>query len=219
MQVYVSSAVAAAGLQAIALLRDSRPFQSSVLGESIMLKNVKCARCVKCDREYGRAQPHQLQCGGAPRHHLRLHDYIKANLARKSSQNPPSEHDVALPRAAARGGDHADTPLRVGWNLLYGEDRLAEAPRPQAVGEGRRPGTPPRPSKDRASIWRSLRTKAGAGDHRLLVHGQRGLVAGRQRRRRGSQDLHLRSLPRPPKGKGRAMMTFGANVISVQGQL
>ena len=71
-----------------------------------MLKNVKCARCVKCGKEY-EAVPNltNCECGGI----LDIiydYDYIKANLTKEKLKSRPNTH-VALPRAAARGGDHA----------------------------------------------------------------------------------------------------------------
>ena len=124
-----------------------------------MLKNVKCARCVKCGKEY-EAVPNltNCECGGI----LDIiydYDYIKANLTKEKLKSRPNtmwRYRELLPVEETT----PDTPLRVGWSPLYEEDRL-------------------------------------------LVHGQRGLVAGGQRRRRRPQDLHLRSLPRP-QGQGRA---------------
>ena len=50
------------GYKAIAFAAGVRDhFQSSVLGEIIMLKNVKYARCVKCGKEY-EAVPNLTNC-------------------------------------------------------------------------------------------------------------------------------------------------------------
>jgi len=126
VQVYVSSAAAAAGLRSDCFccgIRDH--FQSSVLGEIIMLKNVKCARCVKCGKEY-EATPNltNCECGGI----LDIiydYDYIKANLTKEKLKSRPNtmwRYRELLPVEETT----PDTPLRVGWSPLYEEPRLAK---------------------------------------------------------------------------------------------
>ena len=162
-----------------------------------MLKNVKCARCVKCGKEY-EATPNltNCECGGI----LDIiydYDYIKANLTKEKLKSRPNtmwRYRELLPVEETT----PDTPLRVGWSPLYEEDRLAKLLGLKKLWVKDDGQNPTASLKDRASAM-----AVGRGDHRLLVHGQCGLVAGRQRRRRGSQDLHLRSLPRP-QGQGRA---------------
>ena len=160
-----------------------------------MLKNVKCARCVKCGKEY-EAVPNltNCECGGI----LDIiydYDYIKANLTKEKLKSRPNtmwRYRELLPVEETT----PDTPLRVGWSPLYEEDRLAKLLGLKKLWVKDDGQNPTASLKDRAS-------GGGRGDHRLLVHGQRGLVAGGQRRRRRPQDLHLRSLPRP-QGQGRA---------------
>ena len=77
-----------------------------------MLKNVKCARCVKCGKEY-EAVPNltNCECGGI----LDIiydYDYIKANLTKdklKSSPNTMWRYRELLPVEETT----PDTPLRV----------------------------------------------------------------------------------------------------------
>lgn len=168
-----------------------------------MLKNVKCARCVKCGKEY-EAVPNltNCECGGI----LDIiydYDYIKANLTKEKLKSRPNtmwRYRELLPVEETT----PDTPLRVGWSPLYEEDRLAKLlglKKLWVKDDGQNPTRVPQGPCLRYGGRQG--EGGGRGDHRLLVHGQRGLVAGRQRRRRGSQDLHLRSLPRP-QGQGRA---------------
>ena len=120
------------------------------------------ARCVKCGKEYeATANLTNCECGGI----LDIiydYDYIKKNLTKGKAQEPP-EHDVALPRAAAHGGDHARHAPARGLEPALRGGPSCKAPRPQeAVGEGRRP-EPHRVLKDRASAMAVAKAKeAGA---------------------------------------------------------
>ena len=90
-----------------------------------MLKNVKCARCVKCGKEY-EAVPNltNCECGGI----LDIiydYDYIKANLTKEKLKSRPNtmwRYRELLPVEETT----PDTPLRVGWSPLYEEPRLAK---------------------------------------------------------------------------------------------
>ena len=96
-----------------------------------MLKNVKCARCVKCGKEY-EAVPNltNCECGGI----LDIiydYDYIKANLTKEKLKSRPNtmwRYRELLPVEETT----PDTPLRVGWSPLYEEDRLAK---PRSTGK------------------------------------------------------------------------------------
>ena len=89
-----------------------------------MLKNVKCARCVKCGKEY-EAVPNltNCECGGI----LDIiydYDYIKKNLTKEKLRSRPHtmwRYRELLPVEETT----PDTPLRVGWSPLYEEPRLA----------------------------------------------------------------------------------------------
>ena len=81
-----------------------------------MLKNVKCARCVKCGKEY-EAVPNltNCECGGI----LDIiydYDYIKANLTKEKLKSRPNtmwRYRELLPVEETT----PDTPLRVGFCL------------------------------------------------------------------------------------------------------
>ena len=185
------------------LLRDSRPFSIFRFRRNYYAE--KCEmRALRQVRQgiRGYAQPHQLRVRRYPRHHLRLR--LHQGQSHQGKAQEPPEHDVALPRVAARRGDHARHAPARGLEPALRGGPSCEAPRPQeAVGEGRRPEPHRVPQGPRLRHGGRQGEGGGRGDHRLLVHGQCGLVAGRQRRRRGSQDLHFRALPRP-QGQGRA---------------
>ena len=90
-----------------------------------MLKNVKCARCVKCGKEYeATANLTNCLCGGI----LDIiydYDYIKKNLTKETLKSRPNtmwRYRELLPVEETT----PDTPLRVGWSPLYEEPRLAK---------------------------------------------------------------------------------------------
>jgi len=192
------------GYEAIAFAAEIRDhFQSSVLGEIIMLKNVKCARCVKCGKEY-EAVPNltNCECGGI----LDIiydYDYIKANLTKEKLKSRPNtmwRYRELLPVEETT----PDTPLRVGWSPLYEEDRLAKLLGLKKLWVKDDGQNPTASLKDRASAMAVAKAKeAGAEIIACSSTGNAASSLAGNARRRGSQDLHLRSLPRP-QGQGRA---------------
>ena len=163
-----------------------------------MLKNVKCARCVKCGKEY-EAVPNltNCECGGI----LDIiydYDYIKANLTKEKLKSRPNtmwRYRELLPVEETT----PDTPLRVGWSPLYEEDRLAKLLGLKKLWVKDDGQNPTASLKDRASAMAvaasSLAGNAAAAGLKTFIF-----------------------VPsRAPKGKVAQLMTFGANVISVQG--
>ena len=153
------------------------------------MKNVICGRCVKCGKEY-KAIPNltNCECGGI----LDIiydYDYIKKNLTKEKLAARDDRSMWRYRELLPVEETTPNTPLRVGWSPLYQADRLAKE-----LGI--------------AKLWvkvegQSLRHGSGQGaggrskGHCMLVHGQRGLVSGGQRRRSGSENLYLRAVPRP----------------------
>ena len=90
-----------------------------------MLKNVKCARCVKCGKEY-EATPNLTNCScGGILDIIYDYDYIKKNLTKETLKSRPNtmwRYRELLPVEETT----PDTPLRVGWSPLYEEPKLAE---------------------------------------------------------------------------------------------
>mgnify|MGYP000229076879 CR=1 FL=1 len=124
-----------------------------------MLKNVKCARCVKCGKEY-EAVPDLTNCScGGILDIVYDYDYIKAHFTKetlKTRVNPTMwRYRELLPVEDTT----PDTPLRVGWSPLYEEPKLAEM-----LGLGRLwvkdDGINPTASlKDRASAMAVLQSR------------------------------------------------------------
>ena len=89
------------------------------------MKNVKCAKCVKCGKEYA-ATPDvtNCECGGI----LDIvydYEYIKQNFTKDMLKDRPNtmwRYRELLPVEEST----PDTPLRVGWSPLYEADRLAK---------------------------------------------------------------------------------------------
>ena len=112
-----------------------------------MLKNVICAKCVKCGKEYVAAPDiTNCECGGI----LDIiydYDYIKANLTKEKLAARPHtmwRYRELLPVEE----DTPDTPLRVGWSPLYEADRLGrvkekEHPRVEQAREAARESARP----------------------------------------------------------------------------
>ena len=174
-----------------------------------MLKNVKCARCVKCGKEY-EAVPNltNCECGGI----LDIiydYDYIKANLTKEKLKSRPNtmwRYRELLPVEETT----PDTPLRVGWSPLYEEDRLAKLLGLKKLWVKDDGQNPTASLKDRASA------EAGA---KIIACSSTGNAASSLAGNAAAAGLKTFIFvpSRAPKGKVAQLMTFGANVISVQG--
>ena len=90
------------------------------------MKNVKCARCVLCGKEY-EATPNltNCECGGI----LDIiydYDYIKANLTKEMMAERKNNSMWRYRELLPVEPETPDTPLRVGWSPLYKADKLAK---------------------------------------------------------------------------------------------
>ena len=181
-----------------------------------MLKNVKCARCVKCGREY-EAMPNltTCECGGI----LDIiydYDYIKKNLTKETLKSRPHtmwRYRELLPVEETT----PDTPLRVGWSPLYEEPRLAKI-----LGLKKRwvkdDGQNPTASlKDRASAMAVA--KAGEAGAKIIACSSTGNAASSLAGNAAAAGLKTFIFvpERAPKGKVAQLMIFGATVVSVHG--
>ena len=162
-----------------------------------MLKNVKCARCVRCGKEY-EAVPNLTNCScGGILDIVYDYDYIKAHLTKETLKNRVNPTMWRYRELLPVEETTPDTPLRVGWSPLYEEPRLAKQLGLKKLWVKDDGQNPTASLKDRASAMAVAKAgEAGAEDHRLLVHGQRRELSCGQRRGRGPQDLHLRSRAR-----------------------
>ena len=182
-----------------------------------MLKNVKCAKCVKCGKEYP-ATPDvtTCECGGI----LDIvydYDYIKSRLTKEKLA---ARKDMTMWRYRELlpiEEETENTPLRVGNTPLYEEPRLAEM-----LGLGRLyvkdDGLNPTSSlKDRASAMAVAKAKEAGKD--IIACSSTGNAASSLAGNAAAAGMKTYiSVPsRAPKGKVAQLLTFGATVVSVQG--
>ena len=180
------------------------------------MKNVKCARCVRCGREYA-AVPNltSCECGGML-DVIYDYDYIRSNLTKdmlKMRPNTMWRYRELLPVEETT----PDTPLRVGWSPLYEEDRLAEQLGLKKLWVKDDGQNPTASLKDRASAMAVAKAQeAGA---RIIACSSTGNAASSLAGNAAAAGLKTFIFvpERAPKGKVAQLMTFGANVISVQG--
>ena len=182
-----------------------------------MLKNVKCAKCVKCGKEYP-ATPDvtTCECGGI----LDIvydYDYIKSRLTKEKLA---ARKDLTMWRYRELlpiEEETENTPLRVGNTPLYEEPRLAEM-----LGLGhlyvKDDGLNPTSSlKDRASAMAVAKAReAGA---KIIACSSTGNAASSLAGNAAAAGMktYIFVPSRAPKGKVAQLLTFGATVVSVQG--
>ncbi len=181
------------------------------------MKNVKCARCVKCGKEYeATANITNCACGGI----LDIiydYDYIKENLTKEKLAARDDRSMWRYRELLPIEETTENTPLRVGWSPLYEADRLAKE-----LGIGKLwikdDGQNPTASlKDRASAMAVAKAKeAGA---KVIACSSTGNAASSLAGNAAAAGIktYIFVPSRAPKGKVAQLMTFGATVVSVQG--
>ena len=181
------------------------------------MKHVLYGKCVKCGKEYA-AVPDltNCECGGI----LEItydYAYIKTQLTKEKlaarTERTMWRYRELLPVEATT----EPTPLRVGWSPLYEEPRLAEElglKRLWVKDDGLNPTAS---LKDRASAMAVAKAReAGA---KVIACSSTGNAASSLAGNAAAAGLktYIFVPSRAPKGKVAQLMTFGANVISVQG--
>ncbi|MBE6927187.1 MAG: threonine synthase [Ruminococcaceae bacterium] len=181
------------------------------------MKNVKCARCVKCGKEYeATANVTNCSCGGI----LDIiydYDYIKTTLTKEKLAARDDRSMWRYRELLPIEETTCNTPLRVGWSPLYEADRLAKE-----LGIGKLwvkdDGQNPTASlKDRASAMAVAKAQeAGA---KVIACSSTGNAASSLAGNAAAAGLktYIFVPSRAPKGKVAQLMTFGATVVSVQG--
>lgn len=181
------------------------------------MKNVKCARCIKCGREYEAAPDiAACECGGI----LDIvydYDYIKSCVSRDFYERCG---DFSMWRYRAFLPVEESTPappLRVGWSPLYDEPRLASQ-----LGIARLwikdDGLNPTASlKDRASSMAVA--KAIEAGYSTIACSSTGNAASSLAGNAAAAGLasYIFVPSRAPVGKVAQLRIFGATVISVEG--
>ena len=187
-----------------------------------MLKNVKCAKCVKCGKEYP-ATPDitTCECGGI----LDIvydYDYTCSLRSSVSSRKEmlAARKDMTMWRYRELlpiEEETENTPLRVGNTPLYEEPRLAEM-----LGLGhlyvKDDGLNPTSSlKDRASAMAVAKAKEAGKD--IIACSSTGNAASSLAGNAAAAGMktYIFVPSRAPKGKVAQLLTFGATVVSVQG--
>ena len=181
------------------------------------MKNVKCARCVRCGKEY-EASPNLTTCAcGGILDIIYDYDYIKTVAGRedfaRNGDRSMWRYRAFLPVEEST----VSPPLRVGWSPLYEEPRFAAK-----LGVGRLwlkdDGQNPTSSlKDRASSMAVA--KAGEAGYTKIACSSTGNAASSLAGNAAAAGLEtFIFVPgRAPVGKVAQLLIFGAHVFSVQG--
>lgn len=181
------------------------------------MRHVKYGKCVKCGKSYD-AVPDltTCDCGGI----LEItydYDYIKTVLTKEVLTKRQNYSMWRYRELLPVETDTPEPPLRVGWSPLYEAPRLAKQ-----LGIGKLfikdDGLNPTASlKDRASSMAVAKAmEAGAS---IIACSSTGNAASSLAGNAAAAGLKTFIFvpSRAPKGKVAQLMTFGANVISVQG--
>ena len=181
------------------------------------MKHVKCARCIRCGKEY-EATPNVTTCDcGGILDIIYDYDYIKANFTKetlKDRQDPtmwryrellPVEETTEAP------------PLRVGGSPLYEEPRLAAQLGLKKLWVKDDGLNPTASLKDRASAMAVAKAREAGAE--VIACSSTGNAASSLAGNAAAAGLktYIFVPSRAPKGKVAQLMTFGATVISVQG--
>lgn len=181
------------------------------------MRNVICARCVKCGREY-EAVPNltNCECGGI----LDIiydYDYIKTVFTKEklaARRNPTMwRYRELLPVEETT----PDTELRVGWSPLYEAPRLAMELGIRQLWIKDDGINPTASLKDRASAMAVAKAREAGAE--VIACSSTGNAASSLAGNAAAAGLktYIFVPARAPKGKVAQLMTFGATVISVQG--
>ena len=181
------------------------------------MKNVKCAKCVKCGKEY-EATPGitTCECGGI----LDIvydYDYIKSTFTKddlaQCKDNSMWRYRAFLPVEP----DSAPTPLRVGWSPLYKADNLARELGLKTLYIKDDGQNPTASLKDRASAMAVVKAReAGAT---TIACSSTGNAASSLAGNAAAAGIptYIFVPSRAPKGKVAQLRIFGATVVSVDG--
>ena len=182
-----------------------------------MMKNVRCAKCVRCGREY-EAVPGltTCACGGILDIEYN-YGYIRSVFSPESLENCTDWSMWRYRPFLPVEPDSPPPPLRVGWSPLYRADRLA-----QAIGLYRLflkdDGLNPTASlKDRASAMAVVKAREAGAD--TIACSSTGNAASSLAGNAAAAGLksYIFVPARAPRGKVAQLQIFGATVISVDG--
>ena len=181
------------------------------------MKNVICARCVKCGREY-EAVPDLTNCVcGGILDIVYDYDYIKTVFTKEklAARSKPTmwRYRELLPVEETT----PDPELRVGWSPLYEAPRLAKRLGLKKLWIKDDGVNPTASLKDRASAMAVAKAREAGAE--VIACSSTGNAASSLAGNAAAAGLktYIFVPSRAPKGKVAQLMTFGATVISVQG--
>ena len=181
------------------------------------MRNVICARCVKCGREY-EAVPNltNCECGGI----LDIiydYDYIRTKLTKETLANRRNPTMWRYRELLPVEETTPDTELRVGWSPLYEAPRLAGEMGIRKLWIKDDGINPTASLKDRASAMAVAKAREAGAE--VIACSSTGNAASSLAGNAAAAGLktYIFVPARAPKGKVAQLMTFGATVISVQG--
>ena len=181
------------------------------------MKNVICARCVKCGKEY-EAVPNLENCScGGILDIIYDYDYIRTKLTKELLSKRADYSMWRYRELLPINEDTENTPLRVGWSPLYDAPRLADTlgiKKLYIKDDGLNPTSS---LKDRASAMAVAKAiEAGSA---VIGCSSTGNAASSLAGNAAAAGLktYIFVPSRAPKGKVAQLITFGANVISVDG--
>ena len=181
------------------------------------MKNVRCARCTRCGREY-EALPGitTCDCGGILDIQYN-YAYIRSVFSRESLADCTDWSMWRYRPFLPVEPDSPAPPLRVGWSPLYRADRLAKALGLRTLYLKDDGLNPTASLKDRASAMAVVKAReAGA---RTIACSSTGNAASSLAGNAAAAgfETYIFVPSRAPRGKVAQLMIFGAHVISVDG--
>ncbi len=181
------------------------------------MKHVKCARCVRCGKEYDAVPTvEDCACGGILDI---IYDYeaIKPKLTKDILKNRSEPTMWRYREVLPIEDTTANTPLRVGCTPLYNAPRLAEMLGIRELYIKDDGLNPTASLKDRASAMAVA--KALEAGNETIACSSTGNAASSLAGNAAAAGLktYIFVPSRAPKGKLAQLMIFGANVVSVQG--
>ncbi len=181
------------------------------------VKNVKYGKCVRCGKEY-EAVPNLTNCScGGILDIIYDYDYIRTVFSKEVLKERRTQSMWRYRELLPVEETTSDTPLRVGWSPLYEEQSLAKLLGIKKLWIKDDGQNPTASLKDRASAMAVAKAKeAGA---QVIACSSTGNAASSLAGNAAAAGLKTFIFvpSRAPKGKVAQLMTFGANVISVQG--
>ena len=181
------------------------------------MKNVRCAKCIRCGKEY-EALPGltTCECGGIL--DIRYnYDYIRSVFSREALADCDDFSMWRYRPLLPVEPDSPAPPLRVGWSPLYKADALAKVLGLRTLYLKDDGLNPTASLKDRASAMAVVKAmEAGA---KTIACSSTGNAASSLAGNAAAAGLetYIFVPSRAPKGKVAQLMIFGAHVISVEG--